>query len=292
MTLHPLKAALGPPIEDAGEETFVLFSQGFPSNNLGFVDSKVSTLEIEIAGHDYTTRQSPGLLHSTREGGTTGAVLWKVTPIMAAWLASMPSILAGVLHNKTVVVELGCGVAGLVGLVLSKFVRCYILTDQEYVMKTLRANIAANSQNYQTGNRSSEKKSNDKQDLVQNKSLQFMSLDWETDSAEALKSAVPSDSCINLLLLCDCVYNEYLVPALVQTCADICRLGASKTGVTMVLIAQQLRTDTVFELFIGSMMEAFDVWRVPDESLTPELRRGTGYAVHMATLKSPSEESK
>ena len=88
-------------------------------------------MEIEIAGHDYIVRQSPGLLNSNRDEGTTGAVLWKITPLLANWLASIPDILSDVLHNDAVVVELGCGVAGLIGLVLARMVDCYILTDHD-----------------------------------------------------------------------------------------------------------------------------------------------------------------
>ena len=54
-------------------ETFLLFSQPIPSQDLGFVDSKATVLETEIAGKDYTIHQSPTLLSSNRAAGTTGA---------------------------------------------------------------------------------------------------------------------------------------------------------------------------------------------------------------------------
>ena len=256
-----------------------------PSNNLGFIDSKADRLEVEVAGHHYIIRQSPGLLNSTREGGTTGAVLWKVTPILATWLSSRPSILADLLHDATVVVELGCGVAGLVGLVLSKLVRYYILTDQDYVQKYLNENIAANMPSSQTPGRPSKKKSKAQTGSVRKASLKTMPLDWETDSAAMVKLIIPPGASIDILLLCDCVYNEYLIASLVQTCVDICRLRSSNRGATVVLIAQQLRTDAVFQAFLESMMEDFNVWRIPEEKLAVELRSGSGYAVHLAMLK-------
>jgi len=261
-----------------------LFSQDIPSNNLGFLDSKTDALEIEIAGHDYVVRQSPGLLNSRREEGTTGAVLWKITPLLAAWLASAPSVLAEILHDGAVVVELGCGIAGLIGLILSRIVKCYVLTDQDYVMNVLRENVAANTVASQRSKKGSKKKSTQGQPTEDNV-LKLLTLDWEQDSAQNLQLVTPPESAIDLVILCDCVYNEYLVAPLVQTCVDVCRFGSSKERATVVLVAQQLRADTVFELFLESLMKEFDVWRIPDDRISTDLRAGSGYAVHLAQLK-------
>jgi hypothetical protein len=54
-------------------ESFVLFSRDIPSANLGFVDSRASTIEATIHGEDFAIHQSPTLLSSSRAGGTTGA---------------------------------------------------------------------------------------------------------------------------------------------------------------------------------------------------------------------------
>jgi hypothetical protein len=51
----------------------LLFSQSIPSQNLGFVDSRATSIEIAVGGRDLTIRQSPTILSSTRDGGTTGA---------------------------------------------------------------------------------------------------------------------------------------------------------------------------------------------------------------------------
>jgi hypothetical protein len=55
------------------QEAFLLFSQSIPSQNLGFVDSKAAALDITIGERDLTIHQSPTILSSTRNGGTTGA---------------------------------------------------------------------------------------------------------------------------------------------------------------------------------------------------------------------------
>ncbi len=66
-------------------------------------------------------------------------MLWKITPLIAEWLASLPHCLksAGVLHGDAVIVELGCGTTGLIGIIMAPLVTSYLLTDQAYVIKTL-----------------------------------------------------------------------------------------------------------------------------------------------------------
>ena len=127
-------------------EIFSLFTQVIPSQNLGFVDSTAGSVQVDIAGHDYELLQSPGLLSAARKGGTTGAVLWKVSPAVARWLLSEKNVLwrAGILHHEATVVELGCGITGIIGISLHGMVATYVLTDQEYVLKRLQANIVAN----------------------------------------------------------------------------------------------------------------------------------------------------
>jgi hypothetical protein len=54
-------------------EAFLLFSQSIPSQNLGFVDSKATELELTIGSRELLIHQSPTILSSNRGGGTTGA---------------------------------------------------------------------------------------------------------------------------------------------------------------------------------------------------------------------------
>jgi len=264
----------------------MLFSQDLPSNDLGMVEPKLGSVETEVAGHDYVLQQSLGLLTSDRKGGTTGAVLWKITPRLATWLASLPPLLSdlNILHPDATVVELGCGVAGLIGLVLSQMVKCYILTDQDYVMKYLKENISANLPDEKQPKNRGKRRTDVKVTAVQ-QVLKTMPLDWEHDSAENLKAVMAPGTTIDLVLLCDCVYNDFLVKPLVQTCVDICRLGSSESKVTVVMIAQQLRADSIFQLFLGTLMKDFDVWQVPDDKIGPDLRSGSGYVVHLAALR-------
>ena len=152
-------------------------------------------------------------------------------------------------------------------------------------MKRLRENISANAVPTQGSSQESKKKGKQKQSS-RNDALKTLPLDWEKDSAENVKIVMPNGSSkVNLVIVCDCVYNEYLVSHLVSTCVDICK-GSSPA--TVVLIAQQLRSDAVFEVFLELLMEEFDVWRVPDEKISAELRPGSGYIVHLAMLKESS----
>lgn len=74
VSLPPIPFALDPKdLLPSKPESFILFSQPLPSRDLGMVDPKASTLDITIAGRDLTIEQSPSLLASSREGGTTGA---------------------------------------------------------------------------------------------------------------------------------------------------------------------------------------------------------------------------
>jgi len=78
--IHPLLLPTSPPHQphptrnlNLSPESFLLFSQPLPSRDLGMVDSKATMLDVTIAGRDLTIEQSPSILASSREGGTTGA---------------------------------------------------------------------------------------------------------------------------------------------------------------------------------------------------------------------------
>jgi hypothetical protein len=64
-------------------ESFLLFSQSIPSQNLGFVDSRTARLDLTVADRDLSIVQSPTLLTSYRGGGTTGAGELRDSPVPA-----------------------------------------------------------------------------------------------------------------------------------------------------------------------------------------------------------------
>ncbi|TPX15018.1 uncharacterized protein E0L32_004848 [Thyridium curvatum] len=257
MNPDTLTQHLGSEIDDPDEETFVLFSQDIPSGNLGFIDPRASALDLTIAGRDLTIHQSPAVLSSNRPGGTTGAVVWKVTPVFAEWVSSPANLLfrTGALSRRSAVLELGCGISAVVGLALAPSVSTYVLTDQAYVARLVEQNIEENrgacfpplpplssKKTASASSSSSSSKSRARPARQQQHAaaaasssfsssllgdrIRFVPLDWETDevTAAALLSPSADQTSFDAVIACDCIYNEALIAPLVQTCVDGCRL--------------------------------------------------------------------
>ncbi|PTU18464.1 hypothetical protein P175DRAFT_0503260 [Aspergillus ochraceoroseus IBT 24754] len=315
--------SIGDEVDDAEEESFLLFSQDIPSSNLGFVDSKATSVDLTIHDHDYTIHQSPTLLSSSRAGGTTGAVLWKITPLFAEWISSRksnPLWTHSLLSASSTAVELGCGISGLVSLTLAPQIQHYIATDQEYVHRLFRENLENNppraqSQSLPSSSRSTRAKKQRAPPAHlhhhhhHHHNITFTSLDWELDHPETLKDSISvagaestpaaadgnaKDPGFDLLVSCDCIYNEALVAPFVRTCAEISRLrpGYARPGTaadgrppTVCVIAQQQRSPDVFEAWLQETLRYFRVWRVRDEVAGEKLKLGTGYLVHVLLLR-------
>ncbi|KAF1813309.1 hypothetical protein P152DRAFT_313876 [Eremomyces bilateralis CBS 781.70] len=286
---------LGDEVVDIDDECYSLFSHPLPSQNLGILDPDAPELHLDVAGRACSIRQSPGLLRSNRGGGTTGAVLWKVSPPLATWLASPtnPLFRLDILNSHSHVVELGAGVAGIVALALAPRVCRYVATDQDYVLRTLRGNIAENG----TMMGGAGKGKGGRKRV--GGEIETMVLDWEVDEVEGIARALrghvnahDGGEHIDLVIACDCVYNEALIEPFVATCADLCRL-AEREGEgngegrrrTVVLVAQQLRSAEVFEGWLGRFAEEFRVWRVRDAEVGEGLRGGEGFVVHVGVLR-------
>ncbi|KAI2607413.1 uncharacterized protein GGS25DRAFT_522934 [Hypoxylon fragiforme] len=281
--LSSLFDRLGPEILDPEED--------IPSQNLGFVDPRSTTLNLDIAGKDYVIHQSPTILN--RPGSTTGAVVWKITPLVADWLASSDNPLwkSAVLSSSSSVLELGCGISGLVGLMLAPLVARYTLTDQSYVAKLVEKNITENTPSGNSkppGTNSQRRKG--KPSLARSKpDLQFLPLDWELDEVTPSLTRNDNVKSFDVVIACDCIYNDTLIQPLVQTCADACKLRSTNEVVadkpTVCLVAQQLRDPEIFEAWIKEFSRHFHVWRVPDNALSPGLRSNVGFVVHLGILQ-------
>ncbi|SPQ23774.1 37ae79d7-f47b-4e3f-b3a6-05d20da8d1cc [Thermothielavioides terrestris] len=242
MGLASLLQALGPPVQSVEEETFALFAQDLPhEQNLGFVDAKALSLELTVAGRDLTIHQSPAVLSSNRAGGTTGAVLWKITPLFAAWLASPtsnPLFTHGILSATSLVLELGCGISGLAALLLAPHIARYVLTDQAYVARLVERNVAENwaavvtataaGKPAKAARRAAVASASSAEDAGggEGQKIVFTPLDWETDAVTAALAGGGSGGAktFDVVVACDCVYNEALIEPFVATCVDVCRL--------------------------------------------------------------------
>lgn len=270
-----------------------------PSQDLGFADSKAKTLELEVGGLNVTIRQSPTLLLSNRKGGTTGTVLWRISPLFADWISSPtnPLFRQEVLGPTSTVIELGCGISGVVALALAGRIGKYIATDQEYLLKTLKQNIDENlaiPEPAKSKKRAAQLNARAERIPHSQAKVEVMALDWELSSLSSLPSFVGGSGAVDVVIACDCIYNEALIGPLVRTCADICRLRNEldpKTP-TVCIVAQQLRSPDVFEAWAKAFIGLFSFWRLPDGLLSDELRSDSGYVVHLGILRErPSLES-
>ncbi|KAF5874352.1 putative diaminohydroxyphosphoribosylamino-pyrimidine deaminase protein [Botrytis fragariae] len=306
--VQPFLDSLGPEVEDPEEEAFLLFSQTIPSQNLGFVDSKATEIDFTINGRDLTIYQSPTILSSNRDGGTTGAVIWKITPLFAKWISSPtnPLLQHQIITPDSVVLELGCGISGLIALTLSPLLQTYILTDQPYVLKFLSQNLSSNSSTSSTTTNSKSKSRKSKppsstststtQQPSTNKIIP-LTLDWETDVVSPSLTCSETTTSFDTIIACDCIYNDALIPPFVQTCVDLCRLRSTSSSPkdqdqtepsnpTLCVIAQQLRSPDVFESWLKEFNKSFRVWRVQEGDIQAcGLGEDSGFVVHIGILR-------
>lgn len=207
-------------------------------------------------------------------------VLWKVTPLFASWLASKDNILFkhGVLQASSVVAELGCGISPLNAFAIGNRVQHYVLTDQPYVQRLVLQNIDENSHMLRPG-RSQKKQAQT--------NIEFAVLDWETDTASPSLTGSAGRS-FDAILACDCVFNYALVKPFVETCAHICRLRQNDEehkAPCVCIVAQQLRNDEVFLLWLQTFTKFFRAWKVPDDALPSGLKSFDGFVVHIGILR-------
>ncbi|KPM34880.1 hypothetical protein AK830_g11692 [Neonectria ditissima] len=302
-SLGDFSTHLGSEIEDPEEETFLLYSQPIPSLDLGFVDPRAPAVDVCVAGRDFTIHQSPSVLSSNRAGGTTGAVIWKITPSFASWLASPSNLLfaSGSLGDPSEaaasILELGCGISPLSALGLAPRVARYVLTDQPYVHRLVQRNLDENLPSAISpapGARPRGKRRVAAASARSHAAVRFAALDWEAD--EVTPSLTGSDRVrsFDAVVACDCVYNYALVAPFVQTCVDACRLRAkdpTQDRPCVCVIGQQLRNDEVFESWLKTFHASFHVWRVPDAALPEELRPAAGFVVHVGVLRHAVQSS-
>lgn len=321
MNLETLSRLFGDEIQDPEEgqsypflpftllislETFSLFTQSIPSSNLGFVSRSDHTLTLSLGKRDITIAQSPSLLTSNISTGTTGAVLWKVSPLVASWFSQPSNIFfeERLLRQDSTVLELGTGVAGIVALGLGPRVGKFIATDQRYVLKTLRENVESNRlgpAKLHAGKSTSSERALRMPAL----NIDVLELDWEITAISSLPRSNPALTDLRLVIGCDCIYNEALVEPFVTTCVELCQLnkldersesrysddeeshgGSGDNGRgTLCLIAQQLRSNDVFETWLKAFHVRFHVWRLTDDVLGKELGEDSGFVVHVGVLR-------
>ena len=226
----------------------------------------------------------------------TRLVVWKITPLFASWITSPSNVLFkhSILHSDATVLELGCGISGIIGLALGQRVKSYVLTDQQYVMKLLSENLIENHQLAPSSSAKGRKSTaKTKRAAPTSNSSQKVSnvtakvLDWEVDEVTSSLVGVEGMSSFDVVIACDCIYNDALIDPLVQTCEDACRLRSPSEGErpTVCVVAQQLRSAEVFESWLQAFHKVFHVYRLPDETLLDGLKSDSGFVIHIGILR-------
>lgn len=182
------------------------------------------------------------------------------------------------------VLELGAGISGIVSLALASRVKMYLATDQEYVLKHLRQNIAENMDTQPA--KKSRKKTAESKSHISPSNIVVRALDWEADDIHDLYHDIglQGEEGIDLIISCDCIYNEALIEPFVNICKEICSL-APITKPTICVVAQMLRSPDVFEAWLIAFHKYFHVWKIPDEFLDDGLKEDTGFILHIGILR-------
>lgn len=221
------------------------------------------------------------LVVCARQVTNLAAVVWAVTPRFAEWIASATNILftSGLLSSTSTCIELGSGISGIVALTLGAKIARFTATDQDYAMKLLRQNITSNFDAvFPAPKKGGRGKQKSQASNLDSDRIQTHILDWEEDSVDHLQP-------VDLVVACDCVYNDALIEPLISTCASICKLNTDAEKPTLCLIAQQLRAPEVFETWLKSFHRLFHTWQVPDKFLNDGLRENSGFVVHIGILR-------
>lgn len=165
-------------------------------------------------------------------------------------------------------------------------VASYTLTDQQYVMKLLNDNLAQNNQQQsKTKSRKGAKKHGTSPNAQVTTKVTAQILDWEEDVVSGQLIDVEGKQSAEVVIACDCIYNDALIDPLVRTCVDASRLRREEERPAVVVVAQQLRSSEVFEGWLKAFHTHYHVWRVPDEELIDGLRSNSGFVIHVGILR-------
>lgn len=239
------------------------------------------TMEVNVM-------QSMSLLNSNTESSTTGAMLWRVSVVFTEWFYKniyYPRT-GSLLPGRFDVVEMGCGAAGLLPITLgsSPKIRQYVATDQSHIVKLARQNVETH---YTETNGSHPD------------NVHVVNYDWERcdedilnimDKIPGLSEESEKDNETGLLIIaCDVVYNDFLIPYILDGMTKICETHPSKN--ISVLVAQQVRDPTIMEEFLTQFVEhpSFNVWSVPEHLLNEEFKHG--FVLHYAEYRGEKKKN-
>ncbi|KAK9266247.1 hypothetical protein L1049_000035 [Liquidambar formosana] len=226
-------------VEDATEETMLLWGIQQPtfSQHNAFVSQSSHSLHLDSCGHSLSVLQSPSSLSTP---GVTGAVMWDSGVILGKFLEHAVDSGMLLLQGKKAV-ELGSG-CGLVGCIAALLGAQVILTDLPDRLKLLKKNIEANLRH---GDLRGSAKVNE-----------FI---WGDDPDPELVEPLP-----DYVLGSDVIYSEGAVLDLLATLLRLCGTH------TTIILAGELRNDSVVEYFLEAAMKEFRVGRVDQTQWHPD----------------------
>ncbi|CAG8715228.1 1921_t:CDS:2 [Racocetra persica] len=261
---------------DADEEVFFLYTEGCPlewkheqimSQKDAYIDVMIDDqLIIKIA-------QNQSLLSVN---GTTGTVVWNSSIMLSKFMFTHRSWL-NLSADKTKILELGSG-CGLTGISLAAtLVKLIALTDQATMLPHLWKNVKRNLD----------------RNLISSKVL-VVELAW----GEEIDRDILSEHW-DYIIASDCIYNEFIVNAFVETLARLCNNNKFAKQIheeslqndnneriqpTIAIIAMELRSEIVHLEFLKEMKRKnFIMWRLPNTMLGSDFEKG--YAAYIAWTK-------
>ncbi len=223
--------------------------KGFQFMNTGVGNE--TNFRIEVNSIPITLSQDP---HNTAIGH--GAVVWEASVIFAKYLehSSDKGLSPANLKGKRVI-ELGCG-PGLGGLALMLAGCEVVFTDLNCVIDELT------NKNVERVYRNLMSQGANGLDLVKPK---LHPLDWTDKSGIAtIKCVAKCYEGFDIVLLCDCVFSELLVPDLVRSISEACGPRA------VVYCVHEIRDESANEAFLKELSKSFTLKTVPKAKQHPD----------------------
>ena len=215
--------------EDAFEEIFhlvsVLQKQSAPRNQLCRQKDPEFELELPLTTSiTIKVRQDRGVLG---QKGQTGSVVWDSSIYMCHFLCQYHEFVVG---KRVIELGAGCGLTGITaGILGAKHVD---LTDQDAILPLLHRNVILN------------------ESIASGTLFNVAQLDW---GDKTLPGYIHSP--YDIIICCDCIYNEMVNPLLVDT------LNLLTNDDSVVFVAQELRTEDVLLDWLERVLPCFEVWR-------------------------------
>jgi protein N-lysine methyltransferase METTL21A len=181
-------------------------------------------------------------------------VVWDSAVCLARFLTTHHAWL-GINPLETSVLELGTG-CGLVGLVLTRMARRVVVTDQdvEMVIRNVRRNGARDK-------------------------VEVVAFDW--GDAVPMERVVGLEG-VDVVVASDCVYNDVVAKEFARVLERTCEVAMKSRGKkTVVVLAQELRSDSVHLDFLEEWAKRFCIYRMLAEKDFEK-----GYVIYIGWLNS------